>query len=284
MSQVGDHLQETGAAARAPIMELRGIRKSFGPVQALKGVDLVIAPGEIHAVVGENGAGKSTLIGIASGALVADAGTIIYAGNPVTAPQPRLLRESGISVSHQHPSLRARPDRAREPAAGGARPRWARSWSWRWRGRRQRRRRRCRRGRTHNRRIAAAPHWTPLDHRVAELSLPQKHVVEIARALATRPRVIFFDEPTEPFQQADMKKLFDLIRALRDEGVAIVYVSHRLHEVAELADRISVMRDGEIIDSRPAGEITTAEVITLIAGRPRADLPAEIGGGRRGGP
>jgi ribose transport system ATP-binding protein len=103
---------------------------------------------------------------------------------------------------------------------------------------------------------------------VAELTLAQRHVVEIARALATRPKVLFFDEPTEPFQQADISKLFELIKALRGRGVAIVYVSHRLHEVVELADRISVMRDGEIIDSRLADAITPVEIVTLIAGRP----------------
>jgi ribose transport system ATP-binding protein len=92
--------------------------------------------------------------------------------------------------------------------------------------------------------------------------------VEIARALATRPKVIFFDEPTEPFQQAEVRKLFDLIKSLRQQGLAIVYVSHRLPEVKELADTISVIRDGQIIDNRPAHAISDAEIVTLIAGRP----------------
>jgi ribose transport system ATP-binding protein len=107
---------------------------------------------------------------------------------------------------------------------------------------------------------------------VAELSLAQRHVVEIARALATHPKVLFLDEPTEPLQHGDVRKLFDLIGELKRDGVGIVYVSHRLHEVDELADRISVMRDGEIIDSRLADSITSAEIVALIAGRPLGQI------------
>ena len=105
-------------------------------------------------------------------------------------------------------------------------------------------------------RVATDELRMPITKRVSELSLAQRHVVEIARALATNPKVLFLDEPTEPLQHADVRKLFDLIGELKRDGVGIVYVSHRLHEVDELADRISVMRDGEIIDSRLAELIT----------------------------
>ena len=121
-------------------------------------------------------------------------------------------------------------------------------------------------------RIATDELRMPITKRVSELSLAQRHVVEIARALATNPKVLFLDEPTEPLQQADVRKLFDLIGELKRDGVGIVYVSHRLHEVDELADRISVMRDGEIIDSRLAGSITPAEIVALIAGRPLGQI------------
>jgi ribose transport system ATP-binding protein len=121
-------------------------------------------------------------------------------------------------------------------------------------------------------RIATEELRVPVNRRVAELSLAQRHIVEIARALATRPKVLFLDEPTEPLQQADVRKLFGLIEELKRDGVGIVYVSHRLHEVDELADRISVMRDGEIIDSRPAQSITPAEIVALIAGRPLGQI------------
>ena len=249
------HVLET--TAHVPVMTLADIRKSFGPVQALKGVDILIMPGEVHAIVGENGAGKSTLIGIAAGVLQADAGAIYYAGKYVDEPSPRRMREDGVSVVYQHPALAndltvlenlqlAAPSLAE---AGGTAE--------------------AERILT---RIATAELLMPLNKRVGELSLAQRHVVEIGCALATRPKVLFLDEPTEPLQQADVRKLFGLIGELKRDGVGIVYVSHRLHEVDELADRISVMRDGEIIDSRPAQSITSAEIVALIAGRPLGQI------------
>ena len=241
----------------APIMALTGVRKSFGPVQALKGVDLAVIPGEVHAIVGENGAGKSTLIGIAAGVLQADAGTIHYDNKEVRAPHPRQMREDGVSVVYQHPALApdltvlenlqlAAPSLAAPGGPAEAEHILAR--------------------------IATDELRMPVNTRVAELSLAQRHIVEIASALATHPTVLFLDEPTEPLQHADVRKLFDLIGELKRAGVGIVYVSHRLHEVDELADRISVMRDGEIIDSRLARSITPAEIVALIAGRPLGQI------------
>src|SRR5208282_4349498 len=199
-----------------PIMQLKGVRKSFGSVQALKGVDLAIIPGEVHAIVGENGAGKSTLIGIAAGVLKADAGTIHYDNKEVRAPHPRQMREAGVSVVYQHPALA--PDltvlenlqlAAPSLAAPGGSAEAERILA----------------------RIATDELRMPVTKRVAELSLAQRHIVEIACALATHPKVLFLDEPTEPLQQADVRKLFDLIGDLKRDGVGIVYVSHRLHEV-----------------------------------------------------
>jgi ribose transport system ATP-binding protein len=243
--------------AHIPVMTLAGLRKSFGPVQALKGVDVLIYPGEVHAIVGENGAGKSTLIGIAAGVLRADAGAIYYGGRHVDAPDPRRMREDGVSVVYQHPALApdltvlenlqlAAPSLAGPGGAAEAERVLAR--------------------------IATDELRMPLNRRLGELSLAQRHVVEIVRALATHPKVLFLDEPTEPLQQADVRKLFGLIEELKRDGVGIVYVSHRLHEVDELADRISVMRDGEIIDTRLAESITPAEIVALIAGRPLGQI------------
>jgi ribose transport system ATP-binding protein len=243
--------------AYIPVMTLASVRKSFGPVQALKGVDVLIMPGEVHAIVGENGAGKSTLIGIAAGVLQADSGAIYYGGKHVKAPDPRQMREEGVSVVYQHPALApdltvlenlqlAAPSLAGAEGAAAAERLLAR--------------------------IATDELRMPVGKRVAELSLAQRHVVEIARALATHPKVLFLDEPTEPLQQGDVRKLFNLIGELKRDGVGIVYVSHRLHEVDELADRISVMRDGEIIDSRLAESITPAEIVALIAGRPLGQI------------
>jgi ribose transport system ATP-binding protein len=243
--------------AHVPIMTLADLRKSFGPVRALKGVDVLIYPGEVHAIVGENGAGKSTLIGIAAGVLRADAGAIYYGGKYVGAPDPRQMREDGVAVVYQHPALApdltvlenlqlAAPSLATPGGASEAERILAR--------------------------IATGELRMPLNRRLGELSLAQRHVVEIARALATNPKVLFLDEPTEPLQHVDVRKLFDLIGELKRDGVGIVYVSHRLHEVDELADRISVMRDGEIIDTRLAQSITPAEIVALIAGRPLGQI------------
>jgi len=243
--------------AHVPVMTLADIRKSFGPVRALKGVDVLIYPGEVHAIVGENGAGKSTLIGVAAGVLRADSGAIYYDGKYVGAPDPRQMREEGVSVVYQHPALApdltvlenlqlAAPSLVGAAGAAEAERLIAR--------------------------IATGELRMPINKRVAELSLAQRHVVEIARALATRPKVLFLDEPTEPLQAGDVRKLFDLIGELKRDGVGIVYVSHRLHEVDELADRISVMRDGEIIDSRLADDITSSAIVALIAGRPLGQI------------
>lgn len=243
--------------ALIPVMTLASVRKSFGPVKALKGVDVLIYPGEVHAIVGENGAGKSTLIGIAAGVLHADAGAIYYGGKHIDDSDPRRIREDGVSVVYQHPALA--PDltvlenlqlAAPSLAGPGGQADAERVLS----------------------RVATEELRMPLNKRLGELSLAQRHIVEIARALATRPKVLFLDEPTEPLQQADVRKLFDLIEELKRDGVGIVYVSHRLHEVDELADRISVMRDGEIIDSRLADSITSAEIVALIAGRPLGQI------------
>jgi ribose transport system ATP-binding protein len=260
MHDVVDAMVEAATAAitaHVPIMTLFDVRKSFGPVQALKGVDVLIMPGEVHAIVGENGAGKSTLIGIAAGVLRADAGAIYYDGKHIAAPDPRRMREDGVAVVYQHPALA--PDLtvlenlqlAASSLAGPAGAAEAERILAR---------------------VATEDLRVPVGKRVAELTLAQRHIVEIARALATNPKVLFLDEPTEPLQHGDVRKLFDLIGELKRDGVAIVYVSHRLHEVDELADRISVMRDGEIIDSRLADAITPAEIVALIAGRPLGQI------------
>ena len=173
--------------------------------------------------------------------LRANSGAIYYDGKYVGAPDPRQMREDGVSVVYQHPALApdltvlenlqlAAPSLVGAAGAAEAERLLAR--------------------------VATDELRMPINKRVAELSLAQRHVVEIARALVTQPKVLFLDEPTEPLQHGDVRKLFDLIGELKRDGVGIVYVSHRLHEVDELADRISVMRDGEIIDSRLADEIT----------------------------
>jgi ribose transport system ATP-binding protein len=237
----------------APIMGIVGATKYYGPVEALKAVSVTIRRGQVHAVVGENGAGKSTLIGIAAGAVPPDFAVLRVAGKEIKRPNARKLHRAGVAVTFQHPEL-AEEMTVMENIQLAA-PRLT------GRGSRAEAQRLLEA-------VGSEQHAMPLDARVRDLTLAQQHIIEIAGAIAARPKVLFLDEPTEPFQQADIEKLFQLIKQLREEEVAIVYVSHRLHEIEQLADHITVLRDGRSIDSRPASRITTNEIITMIAGRP----------------
>ena len=237
----------------APIMGINGATKSYGPVEALKAVNLNVRRGEVHAVVGENGAGKSTLIGIAAGAVPADFVVIRISGKEIKRPNAKKLRRAGLAVTFQNPAVAKEMTvlenlqlAAPELTGSDGRAEAERLLAT----------------------VASEQHAMSLDTRVRDLTLPQHHIIELAGALASKPKVLFLDEPTEPFQQADIDKLFQLINQLRDEGVGIVYVSHRLREIEELADHITVLRDGKAIASRPAARITTDEIITMIAGRP----------------
>ena len=232
-----------------PVLQLAGIRKTFGAVVALHGIDFAARAGEIHAIVGENGAGKSTLISIAAGILEASAGEIRIAGEAVQNPDVLTMRRHGVSVANQHPALA--PDLTVRENFLLVRPDLEDGEV-----------------RSLLQRVTTESLAIDPDERVADLILARRHMVEIARALVTRPRILIFDEPTEPFQEEEVAKLFDLIRSLRDEGTAIVYISHRLNEVMHIADRISVLRDGRMIDTRQAAEYTPGEIVTLIAGRP----------------
>lgn len=238
--------------AQPAIIRLSGIRKTFGRTIALDSVDLEVFPGEIHAVVGENGAGKSTLINVAAGVLPATEDTITVDGQIVQAPDPVVMRKLGLSVAYQHPALPGHltvleclamvdPSFGR---AGGAQ-------------------------RAHEliRSISAERLAMDPKTRVDDLSLGQKHVAEIVRALASNPRVLVLDEPTEPFKEDDVRSLFAVIRALKAKGLAIVYISHRLNEVGEIADKISVLRDGSLITTRQRSELTHDDIVNLIVGK-----------------
>jgi ribose transport system ATP-binding protein len=236
-------------------LELKGISKFFGNVRALHNVDFSVAAGEVHAIVGENGAGKSTLVTIAAGALQADAGSIAVRTKIINRTSVRILRGAGISIAYQHPALP--PDLTVSECIGVVAPRFA-----------------TRAGAMEVTSLTAKV-ATPMlsvrpDQRIAELTLAQRHVVEIARALATDPDVIVLDEPTEPLQEAEVKKLFNLIEELKQAGKAIVYISHRLNDVKQIADRISILRDGELVATRRSEAFAPSEIIDLIVGRPLA--------------
>lgn len=231
---------------------MRGVTKRFPGVLALDGVDFEVQAGEIHALVGGNGAGKSTLMAVASGAVKPDSGQIAIAGQPLAEISPVAAREQGLAIAFQHPTLL--PDltvtenlmlsvpAAKRPPFGEAR-RWA----------------------TEKLRAMGMP--IDATAPVRALTLAEKQAVEICGALACDPSVVIFDEPTEPFMSAETERLFERIRELAARGVAVVYISHRLPDVFALADRITVLRDGQIRGTFNRAEVSEQDVITRVAGR-----------------
>ncbi|WP_374371230.1 sugar ABC transporter ATP-binding protein [Dongia sp.] len=238
-----------------PIFEMRGIAKSYGGVRALEDASLRVAPGRIHAVLGENGAGKSTLIKIMSGVVQADAGTMVLDGQEITFATPKAANAAGIVCIFQELSLI--PDLSVADNIGLADP-----------PRRfglidQRAQRRFAEAALAR---AGAEDIHPLAL-VRDLPLSRRQMVEIAKALARRPRILILDEATSALTASDVAKVFAVLKRLREEGLALIYISHRMHEIDELADDCSVFRNGRHIESYPAGTKSGNEVVELMIGR-----------------
>ncbi len=246
----------------ASLLQLRGITKRFPGVLALDGVDFALTAGEVHALVGENGAGKSTLIKIISGVHQPDAGRIDYLGTPVTFPTPRAAADRGITVIYQEVALF--PDlTVLENLYVGAYPRRP---LLRHSGRGRRVDWMAMRARAQD--VAASLGVElELGAPVHRLAAAQQQLVEIARALLRDARVIIMDEPTGPLTQQDAARLFSLIRQLRARGVGIIYISHRLEEIFEVADRVTVLRDGRRIVAMPVAQTTRDMLIHHMVGR-----------------
>jgi rhamnose transport system ATP-binding protein len=238
-----------------PLLEALGITKSFSGVRALKGVSFDLCAGEVHALVGENGAGKSTLIKIMSGALSPDSGTLAVEGRPLAHHTPALARSLGIATVYQQPSLF--PDLTVMENIGLA---LEAGGPWRridWKARAE-----------HARELlAAAGSDLPADRLVGTLSMPEQQIVEIAKAIGANARVLILDEPTASLTSREVERLFRVIRSLRDRGVGIIYISHRLDEIQAIAGRVTVLRDGLSIATRPVSEVGRAELIQLMVGR-----------------
>ena len=246
--------------ATVPALEARDIVKRFDGVHALNGAQLSVRPGEIHALLGENGAGKSTLIKVLTGIYAPDAGTLWRDGDEVEFHNVRVANRAGISALYQElsiiPSLSVAENillGEQTPSSGGV---------VRWRALRRRARQQL--DRIHQR--------IPLGRLAGELSPVQQTMVAFARALATDARVLILDEPTASLTDTEIRELFSVLRSLRDEGVAILYVSHRLEEVFELCDRLTVMRNGETIITKNVADSHIDEVISNMVGRPGGEL------------
>ncbi len=254
----------------APRLAMRGIRKSFGGVEVLHGVDIDVDAGEAHALLGENGAGKSTLMKVLSGVYTADAGQILIDGQERAIRTTRAADEAGIAIIHQELSYVPRLSVAENLLLGhlphnpGGVVRWG---ALRAEARR-----------------ALRDFGSPIDVRAAmgDLPLGQRQIVEIVRAARRRARIIVMDEPTASLTQAEVRQLFALIRALKEQQVSLIYISHHLEEVFAMADRVTVLRDGRRVATRAVGETTRQELIYDMVGRDVADLYRQDGGGEQG--
>ncbi|GAC1465039.1 MAG: sugar ABC transporter ATP-binding protein [Isosphaeraceae bacterium] len=237
------------------LLRLADIRKSFSGVDALRGVSFDLNAGEVHALVGENGAGKSTLIKIITGAHLPDEGTLEVRGETVRDNDPVRARALGIAAIYQQPALF--PDLSvAENLALGQEPggRWRRV-RWRERGER---------ARTLLDKIGAR-----IDPRVevGRLSMPEQQLVEMARALGANARIVIMDEPTASLSGPEVANLFRVIGELKKEGVGIIYISHRLEELTGLADRVTALRDGQVVGTRPMRDVSRADLIRMMVGR-----------------
>ncbi len=250
----------------APILELKNISKSFPGVQALADVHFDVEPGEVHALLGENGAGKSTLIKIVSGVYEPDVGTLSVSGSKVSFKSPLEAQAAGIATIYQELLLFPELTVAENIFMGH--PPRTRFGSIDWREMQSR-----------ARDILASLDIQDLDVSmiVGALSIGNRQRVEIAKALSRDARLLIMDEPTAALTEADVDRLFGIVRRLRERSVGVVYISHRLEEVFELADRVTVLRDGNYVATKSVADTDRDNLINMMVGRtidtlfPKAD-------------
>jgi ribose transport system ATP-binding protein len=241
----------------------RGVTKAFGVVKVLQNVTLDFFGGEIHAIVGENGAGKSTLMKIFAGLLEPTSGEICFRGETIETGDLRRMEERGVRFIHQELNL-AEDLRVVENLFLGEEPR---------RGVFLDEARMRAKGREVLRRVGAE---VDLDARVSDLRISEKQLVEIAKAISQEATALILDEPTAVLTQREADRLFEIIQSFAKEGVAIIYISHRLEEVKRLATRISVLRDGWLVATRSANQVAPSEIVRLMVGRSLQDyFPAK---------
>jgi ribose transport system ATP-binding protein len=248
------------APVAPPRLTMRGIGKRFGATVALDGVDLSVAAGSVHALVGENGAGKSTLVKMLSGAHRPDAGAMVLDGATYRPSGPLAARRAGVVMVYQELALAPHLSVAENILLGMEPTRI---------GFTQRRTMR----ETARRALTELEHpEIPIDVPVGTLAVGARQIVEIARAVALGCRVLVLDEPTSSLNQEDVQRLFRLIRRLRESGIAIVYISHFLEEVLEVADRFTVLRDGRTVGGGRTADVTADDIVRLMVGRGMDEL------------
>jgi ABC-type sugar transport system ATPase subunit len=244
---------------RPPLLRVERVTKSFPGVLALQDVSLEVHPGEVLGLVGENGAGKSTLMKILSGVYQPDSGEIILDGKPVILHSPRQAQDLGISIIYQEfnlmPNLSVEENVfvGREPNAGKV---------VRWRQLRKQ---------TTDLLDQLGVHLNP-GAIVRSLSVAEQQMVEIAKALSLNARLVIMDEPTSALTDTEVAALFDIIRGLKQRGLAVIYISHRLEEIFAICDRVTILRDGQLAGDLPIAEATPDRIVRLMVGRPLMDL------------
>ena len=239
-------------------LQMRGIRKSYDGTQALKAVDFSADAGEVHAIVGENGAGKSTLMKILAGAIQPDAGNFILDGQPIRPRSPNHAFELGIRTVYQEFSLVPHLN-VTENILMGQMPTGRSKWWVDWPQAHQR-----------AQDIFQYLGFAGIDGRSATASLSVSHqqMVEIAKAVGRQPRILILDEPSAALSREELKRLFTLIQRLKRESTLILYISHRLDEVFEIADRITILKDGETVGTVLPAETTENQLVKMMVGRP----------------
>jgi len=242
------------------VLELKNIAKRFGGVEVLHGVSFGLRPGEVHALLGENGAGKSTLIKVISGIHQPDGGEIYLNDKRVHFDDPLQARQAGIAAIYQELSLCLDLNVAeniflgRQPTRLGGRIDWHKLYQ------------------EANRLLTSLGVHLDLRTRARNLSIAQMQSVEIARAFSLNARILIMDEPTSSLTLSEVADLFALVRRLRDEGTAIIFISHRLEELFEVADRVTVLRDGSYVDTRLVKDVSRDELVRLMVGRTISNL------------
>ncbi len=240
-----------------PLLRMDHITKTFSGVTVLDDVSFEVRPGEVHALIGENGAGKSTLMKIVTGLYEADTGQVFWKGQPVEIKNPHQAHDLGINIVHQElmlvPQLSIGENvfLGRHPVSNGF-SRWVR-WS----------------AINTQAKTLLEGLGHPLDPKrsVGELSIAEQQLVEIARALAFSAELIIMDEPTSPLSEHETTRLFQTISQLKTRGISVVYISHRLKEIHQVADRVTVLRDGRHIATRQVSETTTDNLVRYMVGR-----------------
>ena len=254
------------------ILEMKGIVKSFGPVKALKGVDFDLRAGEVHALMGENGAGKSTLMKVLTGIYGANEGTIHYNGKQVEYSKPKEAMDDGIVIVHQELNMMNHLTVAQNIFIG---------------------REEINQGlfindNAGNKKAKELFKLLKLDinpqEKVGNLTVGKQQMVEIAKALSMDAKIIVFDEPTAALTESEINELFAIIDDLRAKGVGIIYISHRMDEIARITDRVTVMRDGEYVGTVNTKETTKDEIIAMMVGRTIYEDPKAVSSVPEGAP